>query len=97
MLTSSRVPIAAKGGDGPPLGRSIDVIAGQPMEALVRTSVYLVLKNSLSAASWPSFSETFLFPHCFSKYASYNRVDGSASMPLTTKKFPRLLRDKPSP
>ena len=43
--------IAANGGDGPPLGRSSDVIAGHPIEALVKTSVYLVLKNSLSAAS----------------------------------------------
>lgn len=59
--------MAAKGGEGPPLGRFTEVMAGQPIEALVNTSVYLVLKNSLSAASWPNFSETCFAPHCFSK------------------------------
>ena len=67
MLTSSLAPIAAKGGDGPPLGKSRDVMAGQPKDALVNTSVYLVLKNSLSAASWPNLNVTVLAPHCFSK------------------------------
>lgn len=67
MLTRSRAPAAAKGGEGPPLGRSSEVIAGQPMEELVKTSVYFVLKNSLSAASWPNLSDTFFAPHCFSK------------------------------
>src|SRR5436305_6053567 len=92
-----RVPIAAKGGEGPPLGRLVDATAGQPMEAFVRTSVYFVLKNSLSAASWPAFTDTCLLPHCFSKYASYRRVDGRASMPLTTNRFRRLPRDRPPP
>ncbi|MGY4568091.1 hypothetical protein ACVWY5_001161 [Bradyrhizobium sp. USDA 3256] len=50
-----------------PLGRSSEVIAGQHIEPFVNTPVYLVLKNSLSAASCPTFSETFLLPHCFSK------------------------------
>ena len=45
----------------------VEVIAGHPIDALVKTSVYFVLKNSLSAASWPAFRETRLLPHCFSK------------------------------
>ena len=64
---NTRAPIAANGGEGPPLGRFVEVIAGHPIDAFVSTSVYLVLKNSLSAASWPTFSETRLLPHCFSK------------------------------
>ena len=81
--------MAASGGEGPPLGRSTEVMAGHPIDAFVKTSVYLVLKNSLSAASWPNFIETSFAPHCFSKYASYNRVVGKASMPLTTNRFCR--------
>jgi hypothetical protein len=57
--------MAESGGDGPPLKRSSEVMAGHPIEALVRTSVYLVLKNSESAASCPNFSDTVLASHCF--------------------------------
>ncbi len=53
-LARSRAPSAASGGDGPPLGISSEVIAGQPSEALVKTSVYLALMNSVSAASCPA-------------------------------------------
>jgi hypothetical protein len=34
-------------------------------------------------------------PHFRSNHISYNRADGSASMPLATRKFCRLLRDSP--
>src|ERR1017187_7587450 len=81
----------------PPLGRSTEVIAGQPIEAFVKTSVYLVLKNSLSAASCPALRETVSLPHFCSNQISYRRVDASASTPLTTRKFWRLLRESPSP
>jgi len=36
-------------------------------------------------------------PHFRSNHISYNRADGSASMPLATRKFCRLLRDSPLP
>src|SRR5450631_2630850 len=86
-FTRRRAPKAASGGEGPPLGRSTEVIAGQPIEAFVKTSVYLVLKNSLSAASCPALRETVSLPHFCSNQISYSRVDGSASTPLTTRKF----------
>jgi hypothetical protein len=95
-LARSRAPSAASGGDGPPLGRLTEVIAGHPSEALVKTSVYLALINSVSAASCPARSESVL-PHFCSNQISYSRVDGSASMPLTPRKFCRLPRYSPSP
>ena len=36
--------------------------AGQPSEALVKTSVYFAVMNSVSAASWPARSANFVAP-----------------------------------
>ena len=36
-LARRRAPSTASGGDGPPLGKLTDVMAGQPIEALVNT------------------------------------------------------------
>ena len=83
-------------GDGPLLGRLTEVMAGQPSDELVKTSVYLALMNSASAASCPARTDSAL-PHFCSNQISYSRVEGSASMPLATRKFCRLLRDRPSP
>ena len=47
-LTSTRVPNAAGGGDGPSLGRLTDVIAGQPMEALVGENVRILSSEKLA-------------------------------------------------
>ena len=44
----------ASGGDGPPLGMFSDRPAGHPSEALVKTSVYFAVMNSVSAASCPA-------------------------------------------
>ena len=95
-LARRRTPSAVSGGDGPLLGRLTEVMAGQPSDELVKTSVYLALMNSVSAASCPARTDSVL-PHFCSNQISYSRVEGSASMPLATRKFCRLLRDSPSP
>jgi hypothetical protein len=65
----SRVPIVANGGEGPPLGKFCEKIAGHPSEALVKTSEYLAVMNSVSAANWPARSAS-LVPHFCSNQIS---------------------------
>jgi hypothetical protein len=59
-------------------------MAGQPIEALVNTSVYLALINSVSAASCPARNDSAVSHFC-SNQISYNRVDGNPSTPVCTE------------
>jgi hypothetical protein len=43
----SRDPMAASGGEGPPLGMSTEKPAGQPKDALLKTSMYFAVMNSV--------------------------------------------------